>query len=352
MKIACAGLLLGSFAATVSAQTVSEVVGNSTEHATLYAALEAAGLLELLGSEEVTLFAPQDDAFAALDAAVVEALLTPPYLSHLQFLLSQHVVAETVFASNITADTTLEALAGPLSFYTTDEGVFVGGSGFNESQIVQADIAATNGVVHVVDQVFIPIELIQTTWDNLQDVPEGFEVLKTFLEETGLDVALSGSEPLTIFAPSDAVFAGVSAEDLATLNVTEVLYNHALMGIYPSSMLTDGMVVTTLLGVNYTVTVDGETVLIGGIPVTQANLVSSNGITHVIGGILLPPVEGEAPVAPPTLAPVAAPGDSTPMPSAGAGTVFTDAPTSMRSSASKVGSLMTLACVAVATFLW
>ncbi len=355
MKITCFGLFLGAFATAVNGETVADFVGNNTDLTTLYAAVEAAGLLDMLSTDEVTLFAPVDEAFAALPNGTVEALLTPPYLAHLQFLLAQHVIPGVVASSNITDGLTVATTSGPLSFSTTDEGVFVDGGDLYQSEVVEPDVAADNGVVHVVDQVILPVELVRSTWENLQNTSEGYEVLKEFLIETGLDAALDGNQTLTIFAPSDAVFSGISDEDLASLNITEVLFNHAVSGVLPSSLLTDGMVVTTLLGVNYTVTVttdgDNETVLIGGIPVTQANLISMNGITHVLGGLLLPPVEGEAPVVPPTLAPVVAPSDGSEAPAAG-GNVFTPAPTvDAESSASKVGSIATLVASCAALLL-
>jgi len=353
MKIACVGLLLGSFATAANGQTVPEVVGNNTDLSTLYTALETAGLIDGLSTDEVTLFAPVNQAFEALDPTVLEALLTPPYLSHLQVFLAEHVVPGIVMASNITDGSTLDTLSGQISFMTTEEGVFAGGASFNDSQIVEADILASNGVVHTVSQVFLPTVLVNTIWDNLNAQPTGFEIVISAIEQANLDEALDGPEPLTIFAPTDAVFETLNDEDLAKLNMTEVLLNHAVAGVYPTSLLVDGAVVTTVLGLNYTVEVDGETVKIGGIPVTQANLVSSNGILHAIGGLLLPPTEGQAPVAPPTIPPVMAPTEGTPAPTiapAESGNVFTPSPTT--SSASMIRSGVAVVAALATVFLW
>jgi transforming growth factor-beta-induced protein len=345
MKLACFGLFLSSMAAAVRGQNLAEVVGNNTDLSTLSTAIQTAGLTDDVSTAELTLFAPNNDAFSVLDPVVLTALMMPEYLYHLRTLLFEHAVEGTILSSNITDGETVDSLSGPLTFSVTDNGVFVSGSAFNNSEVVEADILADNGVVHVVDQVFLPKVLVQNTWQNLQDVPEGFDVLKEYLISTGLDAALEGSDPLTILAPTDEVFAGVSQEELDSLNMTEVLLNHALPGLFPTNLLTDGMSVTTALGNTYTVSVSGESYSIGGVPLVETNYPSLNGVFHVLSGLLLPMEEGEAPVAPPVLAPVASPTEGD------APTVAAE-PTDAPSSAAMVGTFMTMAAMIATTLLW
>lgn len=349
MKLACFGLLLSSLATAVRGQTLDAIISNNTELSSLFLGLQTAGLLEATSSAELTLFAPNNNAFAALDPNVVAALLTPEYLFHLQTLLFQHAVDGTILSSNVTDGLTVESLAGPLSFSVTSDGVFVSSGAVNNSQVVEADILADNGVIHIIDEVLLPTVLVQTTWRNLLDVEEGFEVIKELLQSTGLFVALDGPEPVTILAPPDAVFAGVSQEALDSLNLTEVLLNHALPGLFPTNFLTDGSQVTTALGLNYTVAVgtDGA-ISIGGIPLVEINYVSLNGIAHVLGGLLLPPVEGQPPVAPPVLAPTEAPTE------VGMPTIAPDegGAAETPSSAATVGTFMTMAAMLATALFW
>jgi transforming growth factor-beta-induced protein len=310
-------LFLTCFSGTVfpvaRAQSIAETAVNDNELSTLVTAAMKAGFVDVLASaEELTLFAPTNEAFAKLDADFLATLLTPPYILHLQALLSHHLWTGTLLSSNITDGLTLTSNTarfsplgiGPLNF-SEDEGggVFVSGLAFELSQVIGPDIIADNGVIHKVDAVFVPALVSETLWEGLQRLPTGFETLKGLIADSGLIPTLNGTTPITVFGVPDQVFDTVPEEVLASLNITQVLLNHVILGeVYPSPLLTPGTEITTALGVTYTVSIaeDGETLLIGDVPVVQANIVSSNGIAHVIGGILLPPTNGEDPTSAPT----------------------------------------------------
>jgi uncharacterized surface protein with fasciclin (FAS1) repeats len=342
------GLVLGCCAASVGGQSIADIVSNDTELSTLFLASETAGFTDGLATVEMTLFAPTDAAFAAIDGDLLGLLLTPPWLIHLQALLSHHVVLGTIPSSNITDGLTVDSqlanfnpLGGaPLTFSLPDEGgVFVSGLAFSNSQVIEADIFADNGVIHKVDQVFVPQLLAQTLWEGLQNFPEGFDIFKQFAITTGLDSILNGPDPITVFAVPDAVIGAIPDGALALVNVTEVLLNHIVVGVLPSTSITNGMEIVTLLGMTYTITVAADdTVLIGDVPVVQPNLVASNGIGHVIGGILLPPLSP-----PVTDAPVVAPTEAPVMPTTTQPTV---------SAASSAGLLLAFAGSIAVTMLW
>jgi len=120
---------------------------------TLAAALEAAGLVEALqGEGPFTVFAPTDEAFAALPAGTVENLLKPENKDQLTAVLTYHVVPGRVFSETAAAGATVETLQGqPVTTRSADGKVFV-----NDAQVIHADIDTSNGVIHVIDQVILP----------------------------------------------------------------------------------------------------------------------------------------------------------------------------------------------------
>lgn len=117
---------------------------------TLVAAVQAAGLVDTLsGPGPFTVFAPTDEAFAALPAGTVEALLAD--IPQLTKILTYHVVAGKVMAADVAGLTTATTVQGGELTFDTSSGVKVNGA-----SIVQADIEADNGVIHVVDAVILP----------------------------------------------------------------------------------------------------------------------------------------------------------------------------------------------------
>jgi uncharacterized surface protein with fasciclin (FAS1) repeats len=119
---------------------------------TLVAAVEAAGLVETLkGEGPFTVFAPTDDAFAALPEGTVETLLADPAGDLTQILL-YHVVPGKVMAANVTDGLEAEtAQGGRVKFTVADGEVMI-----NEAKVVTTDIETSNGVIHVIDSVILP----------------------------------------------------------------------------------------------------------------------------------------------------------------------------------------------------
>lgn len=120
---------------------------------TLVAAVQAAGLEGALrGDGPLTVFAPTDDAFAALPDGTVESLLLPENLEQLQGILTYHVVAGKVKSKDLAGKTLdAETLNGATVAVDGTDGVTVGGA-----NVIQADIKASNGVIHVIDAVLLP----------------------------------------------------------------------------------------------------------------------------------------------------------------------------------------------------
>lgn len=119
---------------------------------TLVAAVEAAGLVETLkGEGPFTVFAPTDAAFAALPAGTVDNLLLPENKEQLTSILTYHVVPGAVMSTDLTDGMEAATVQGGDVTITTEGGVKV-----NDANVTQADIATSNGVIHVIDAVIMP----------------------------------------------------------------------------------------------------------------------------------------------------------------------------------------------------
>ena len=120
---------------------------------TLTTALAAAGLVETLkGKGPFTVFAPTDEAFAKLPAGTVESLLKPANKQKLTAILTYHVVAGNVKAADVVKLSSAKTLNGKLITIKTVGGKVL----INGATVVKADIAATNGTIHVIDTVLMP----------------------------------------------------------------------------------------------------------------------------------------------------------------------------------------------------
>ena len=119
---------------------------------TLVAAVEAAGLVDTLkGDGPFTVFAPTDEAFAALPEGTVEELLKPENIDQLTAILTYHVVPGKVMSTDLTDDMEAATVQGATVTIDLDNGVMV-----EQANVVAADIETSNGVIHVIDQVILP----------------------------------------------------------------------------------------------------------------------------------------------------------------------------------------------------
>lgn len=133
------------------AGTVVDIASSTDGFSTLVAAVGAADLVDTLNGEgPFTVFAPTDEAFAALPAGVLDALLLPENKDVLAKILTYHVVPGTVMAADVT-DGEVATVEGQNVTLSTADGVTVNGA-----KVVQADIVASNGVIHVIDAVILP----------------------------------------------------------------------------------------------------------------------------------------------------------------------------------------------------
>ena len=130
---------------------VDTAAGND-QFETLVAAVQAAGLVETLkGDGPFTVFAPTDEAFAALPEGTLETLLKPENKTTLAAILTYHVVAGKVMSSDLTDDSTAATVQGDTIAIDLDNGPMI-----DDAKVVAADIETSNGVIHVIDKVILP----------------------------------------------------------------------------------------------------------------------------------------------------------------------------------------------------
>ena len=157
MKLRLPILLAGAFVlALTSAASAADIVDTAVaagQFKTLVAAVKAAGLVDTLkGPGPFTVFAPTDEAFAKLPAGTVESLLKPENKAKLQSILKYHVIPGRVMSQELVKlDSAKTVEGGSIAIQTMGGGVMV-----NNAHVTQADIVASNGVIHVIDTVILP----------------------------------------------------------------------------------------------------------------------------------------------------------------------------------------------------
>jgi len=268
---------------------------------TLVAAVSAAGLVDALSGEgPFTVFAPTDEAFAALPAGTVEALLADPSGDLTQILL-YHVLGVKAMAVDVTDGLEVETLqGGTVKFSIVDGAVKI-----NDATIVTTDIEASNGVIHVIDAVIVPSAEEEAAAPTMNIVETaiaagGFETLVAAVSAAGLVDALSGEGPFTVFAPTDEAFAALPAGTIDTLladpsgDLTQILLYHVLGLKAMAADVTDSLEVETLQGGTVKFSVVDGVVKINDATIIVTDIEASNGVIHVIDAVIFPPAEEEA----------------------------------------------------------
>ncbi len=149
--VASAALAAPAFAGGNAKDIVDTAAGAGTFN-TLVAAVQAADLVDTLKSDgPFTVFAPTDEAFAALPKGTVESLLLPENKEQLIAILTYHVVPGKVMSTDLSDDMTATTVQGGDITIDLDNGVML-----NDATVVAADIQADNGVIHVIDSVILP----------------------------------------------------------------------------------------------------------------------------------------------------------------------------------------------------
>lgn len=285
-----------------AAMTIVEIAAADERFTTLVAAVQAAGLAETLSGEgPFTVFAPTNDAFAALPEGTVDTLLLPENKQQLVDILTYHVVPGKVTAADVVnldeADT---VLGQPVSIRTDMGKVYI-----NDAEVLITDIEASNGVIHVIDSVILPeaaegeaaaagaemMDIVNTA------VADGrFTTLAAALEAAGLVETLKGEGPFTVFAPTDDAFAALPAGTLDSLllpenkdQLTSILTYHVVAGKVMAADVVELTEAETVQGSPVQVRVEDGKVFINDAEVIITDIETSNGVIHVIDSVILPP---------------------------------------------------------------
>lgn len=316
--------------------TVLDLAVEAGQFSTLVAAIEAAGLGTALDGEgPFTVFAPTDaafeDALEGLELSADELLADTELLTD---ILTYHVLTQA-------ADSQLVATLDGQSIETLngqDMEISVSGGTVmvNQAEVVSADLEASNGIVHVINSVLLPPDIaealdvggesVASTTTSTTTQPEAgmtiteilagnedFSTLLAAVEAAGLSDALSDpNATLTVFAPSNSAFETaleeleISVEDLLVdvEGLTDILLYHVLGVVVTSSDIiavgTEEVTVETLLPapdgsdafVELTIVIgDAGNVLFRDqeATVTEVDIPATNGIIHIIDGVLIPP---------------------------------------------------------------
>lgn len=267
---------------------------------TLLAALQATNLAPVLADENAkfTVFAPTDEAFAALGQETIDALLADP--ETLSDILLYHVIADQVVdaetAFSLAGSTVVAANGDDLTVQVQDHTLFI-----NQSTVTAADIQATNGIIHVIDAVLLPpAEEPDPTLNIVETAVEAgsFQTLASLLVATGLDAVLSDQSSLfTVFAPTDDAFAKLSAETLTALQsdpelLKSILLYHVIAGQAVDAATAiglSGQSVETANGQNVEIALRDQALFINDSQVILTDVRASNGIIHAIDTVLMPP---------------------------------------------------------------
>ncbi len=271
-------------AMTEEPKTIVDIAVADGRFKTLVTALEAAELVEVLkGEGPFTVFAPTDEAFAKIPAETLNALLADK--AKLSEVLLYHVVAGDVKAADVVKLTEAETASGKKVMIKVEgDKVFV-----NDAQVIITDIVASNGTIHVIDTVLIPMmDIVETA------VADGrFKTLVTALEAAELVETLKGEGPFTVFAPTDEAFAKLPAGTIEKLLADiPTLKNILLYHVVAGNVLAEDVVklseAETVLGQKVTIKVVDGKVFINDSQVIITDIKTANGTIHVIDTVLLP----------------------------------------------------------------
>ena len=290
-------------------RTVTDTIASIDSLSTLNQALEATGLNEDLGGEgPFTIFAPSNDAFDALlealaldDLPAVIAELTDEGVAD---LLRAHVVQDS-----LPADLLMEQEYPTLNEDQTltitidDTSVFVNGAA-----VLQANISASNGVIHIIDSVVnLPEDVDPGEGEESIDANAGsalgevddLSTLNAAVDAADLTTTLDEEEAVTIFAPSNAAFTtlleSLDLEDgdldglieaITAEGVSSTLQAHVVGQTLTSADLADGTELETLNGETITIANDGTTITANGAPVSRADITVNNGVIHIIDEVI------------------------------------------------------------------
>jgi uncharacterized surface protein with fasciclin (FAS1) repeats len=278
--------------------TITAVVTADTSFSVLAGAVTSADLATTLsGPGPFTVFAPNNAAFAA--SGLSSAALSAFSPSQLATILLYHTIPAKIMASQVPAgpDAKVVTASGDSVFVTNGaSGVFVNGI-----KVVQADVPASNGVIHVLAKVLIPPvgNLVVTASADTSFSYLVAAITRASEGSTNVAAVLASGGIFTVFAPTNNAFRAAGFPTIDAINaadpntLTTILTYHVVAGRAFSSDLSDGQKLTTLNGETLSISVSSGAQVKGmsnasASNITATNIVATNGVVHVIDQVLLP----------------------------------------------------------------
>jgi len=274
--------------------SIVEIATSTDDFSILVEALTKADLVTALqGDGPFTVFAPTNQAFENLFSKLGVDGIDDLSAEALTPILLYHVVAADAKSSSLTTSyvETLNATAPSNNsvslFVEVEGGVMLNGM----STVSTADVEASNGVIHIIDEVLLPPTVVDFAISN-----PNFSILVEAVSKAGLVEALSAEGPFTIFAPTNEAFEALFAElnvsgvaDLSAEALTPILLYHVVSGNVTSSMVSTGMVPTLNTEASLDIMASEAGVTINeSTNVVAVDVQGTNGVIHVIDKVLLP----------------------------------------------------------------
>ena len=273
-------------------KSIYEVAKADTSFSILVAAIDKAGLKATLsGAGTFTVFAPNNNAFRAEEITIelINSLTDSADIQEMKEVLLYHVLGSIVKASEVTnayVPTLFTVGGNGVSLRTASNPVILN----NETKVIAADIAASNGIIHVIDLLLYPQTVVDIAVNN-----PAFSTLVEALTKAELVAVLEGRETSTVFAPTNTAFSDINFKlaDFTKEQLLPILTSHALANNVRSSQINNGDKVTTLnpatqLTFNTTMGVKFNGGKVNDISVTTADIQATNGVVHVINKVVLP----------------------------------------------------------------
>jgi uncharacterized surface protein with fasciclin (FAS1) repeats len=278
---------------TPAAKNIAEIVASDANFSLLNQAVTKAGLVSALSSGSLTVFAPDNAAFAA--SGITSATITSLTEAQVADLLTYHVIGSKIMSTDVPASDTVKTLQGKNLYASKNaNGVFVNGI-----KVKTADVTASNGVIHVISAVMTPptqtIAQIATGNSDLS-------LLLAAVSRAGLVGAVSSAGKYTVFAPTNSAFIAAGFPDVASINaapvpdVAAIVKAHLLSTSVFAGDLIQGQTVGTLQtsvslvigttppSVKITTSANPSSKIL--VP-SGVNIVATNGVIHLVDRVIL-----------------------------------------------------------------
>lgn len=277
----------------MDSKNIVQVASSDNQFSILAAAVTKAGLASTLsGPGPFTVFAPTNDAFNKLFAKLGVSGLNDLSAETLKPILLNHVISGNIKAADITTgyvatmNNTGPAQNKVKVFILKGANVTVDGS-----KVIIADVMASNGTIHAVDNVIMPASVVGQAINNPM-----FSILVQAVVKAKLVDALSAAGPFTVFAPTNDAFnalftkLGVTGiSDLTAAQLTPILLYHVVPANVLASQVTTGIVPTLKDGSTISVMADAMGVkLNNSAKVIATDVQGTNGVVHAIDAVLIP----------------------------------------------------------------